>query len=167
MSLWSYYDTTTGLFTGAVISASEEAMIANTPAGCSAIEGEYDALAQKVDTAGGVVTDYIPDAPADTALITYAWDTATKRWVGTPTLAANKLARKVPIQAEIDAIEQNDSHARSVREILLAVVASETPPSESVTVLSDAEAEIQAMRDVMDAIDAAVDQAALDGIIWP
>lgn len=35
-----------------------------------------------------VVVDYVPSAPADTALATYAWDTGTKRWVGTPTLLA-------------------------------------------------------------------------------
>lgn len=166
---WSFYDDVTGLFSASRVTCSDADLAANTPAGHTALEGVYDRLSQMVDIEGASqeVVDYIPDAPADDSLQTWSWDTGTKRWVATPTLLANKNARKVPIQAAIDAIELSDSHARSLREVLLAVVASTTPPSASVTVLSDADADIQALRDVMDDIDAAADQEELDGIVWP
>lgn len=166
---WCFFDATTGLFApGRMTCAAGPNLVANTPAGHIAIAGLYDHLSQKVDIeAGGaspVVIDYQPTAPADDALQTWAWDAGIKRWVATPTLAANKIARKVPVQAAIEALEANDSHQRSLREILLAVVASQTPPSESVTALSAIEDDIADLRATLDAIDAAATQEELDAI---
>lgn len=170
MNAWTLYDTTTGYFAAGIVTCSAAQIVANTPAGFAAVSGAYDYLSQKVDivasegSAVPIIVDYQPDAPDDTDLETWAWDAGTKRWVATPTLAANKIARKVPVQAAIDALEANDSHQRSLREILLAVIAAQTPPSESVTALSDIDAEIAVLRAKLDAIDAAATQEELDAI---
>lgn len=167
-STWSLYDTATGLFRAGVLTASPAQLAANTPPGWAALAGRFDHLSQKVDIAAGgaspVVIDYVPAAPADDALQTWAWDDRTKRWIATPTLAANKIARKAPVQAAIEALEANDSHQRSLREILLAAVASQAPPNESVTALSAIEADIADLRATLAAIDAAATQDELDAI---
>lgn len=170
MNAWTLYDTTTGYFTAGVVTCSAAQIVANTPEGFAAVAGAYDYLSQMVDvvasagSATPVIVDYQPEAPADDALQTWAWDAGTKRWTATPTLAANKLARAVPVQSAIDALEAGDSHQRSLREILLAVIASEAPPSEAVTALGDIDAEIATLRETLAAIDAAPTQQELDAV---
>jgi len=163
--MWMFYDADTGIFNGNRYSGPN--VSAQVPVGHAAIEGRYDPLSQRVNTITGEVEDYIPDAPADTDRATYAWDSGSKRWIATPTLEANRLARKAPVQAAIDALEANDSHQRSLREVVLALLSGETPPPESVSALSAVDAAIAPLRATIGAIDAAATQAALDAVTAP
>lgn len=90
MRTWSFYSLSDGVFTGRTFCGSDESLAANTPAGCGALLGHYDALCQRVDTADGSVVSYQPPKPDDDQLQTWSWDAATKRWVSEPTLAAVK-----------------------------------------------------------------------------
>lgn len=91
-TVWSFYDAASGAFARSRVMCSAGANLdANTPAGHVAIAGAFDPLSQRMNLVTGQVEDYIPDAPADTDLATYAWDADSKRWVGTPTLAALKV----------------------------------------------------------------------------
>lgn len=160
----SLYDPATGLFTGQVLYGQLVG-----PAGLAEIDGAYDHLSQRVDIEADppAVIDYVPDAPADTDLATWAWDAGTRRWVSTPTLLANKLAAKAEVQAQIDALEADDSHQRSLREIVLALQAATTPPSESVAELTALDDAIAVLRAQIEAIDAAATQGELDAAVAP
>src|SRR5688572_4407074 len=58
MSVWSFYDSATGLFSGRRCSCSSKLLAMNTPAGYVAIEGIYDRLTQRVDLDTGTVVVY-------------------------------------------------------------------------------------------------------------
>ena len=109
MSTWRFYSVTTGIFHRREVECSADQIAANTPAGHAAIPGAFDPLCQRVDITvqppppvldqwGNDISppwyppviDYQPPAPADDQWQTWAWDTSTKRWVSTPTLAAHK-----------------------------------------------------------------------------
>lgn len=72
---YSFYNSTTGLFTGGYFIGDEEAVQLNIPGQLQIIEGRYDALSQMV--VNGQVIDYQPPSPGDN----YVWDTLAKRWV--------------------------------------------------------------------------------------
>lgn len=55
MRTWSLYDSDTGLFTGQVFNGSQQALAQNTPAGCSAMPGAFNAAQVMVDVATGEV----------------------------------------------------------------------------------------------------------------
>jgi hypothetical protein len=114
MSAYRLYDPLTGLFDRRRLVCPPDQLQANTPDGRAAIPGEFDPLSQRVDISVQPppdpdpwptdefgnrlplqpwyppVIDYQPPAPADDASQTWAWDTDTKRWVSSPTLAAIK-----------------------------------------------------------------------------
>lgn len=88
MSTWTFYQSATGLLVGRTFSGPAEDLPANTPADCSAIEGHFDHLCQRVDLEAGLVVDYQPPAPAADVFTDWAWDEVTRRWLAVPTLAA-------------------------------------------------------------------------------
>jgi hypothetical protein len=61
---YSFYDPATGRFTGQTFYSSTGLGVQqNTPAGLSAIEGEWDADGYRVDTETGRVVEYVPPPP--------------------------------------------------------------------------------------------------------
>jgi hypothetical protein len=113
VATWHFYDTATGLFTGAVFSGTHEEMLAQLAhkgAGVGAHKGDIDYLSQKKHLITGDVLDYKPDPPQDgTDLTIYAWwwDANTKRWKRRARLKKIKADKwdelKTARQAEIDA----------------------------------------------------------------
>lgn len=101
MTPWRFYDPATGLFRRIKVAGSWNNVSAMVPEGAVPIVGAFDPLSQRVavetprppdapDDWMPPVVDYVPPAPADTALATYSWDAGIKRWVSTPTLIAVK-----------------------------------------------------------------------------
>ena len=64
----SFYSLATGLLTGSHFSGNEAALRLNTPAGCGAIDGAWDAAAWRVDLATGQPVPYTPPPPPDEVL---------------------------------------------------------------------------------------------------
>ena len=87
--MWSFYNTSTGLFTDSTYHGTVEFLPFNTPPNCAAIEGAHDRLSKRINDKGQVI-EYVPLKPADTGLVTWSWDAGIKRWVTTPTLEALK-----------------------------------------------------------------------------
>ncbi len=88
MKSYSFYDKTTGLFNGRVFIGGEDSLPVNTPANCIAIEGQFDHLSQKVDRVKGAVIAYKPPQPENTEFEKFSWDTNSKRWIASPTVAS-------------------------------------------------------------------------------
>jgi hypothetical protein len=63
---YSYYDKTTGLFTGKTFSTTDEtaAHAARQAPDKGVVKGHHDKLSKKVDLATGKVVDYVPPAPS-------------------------------------------------------------------------------------------------------
>jgi len=120
--IYSIYDAATGLFTGGRCTFG-----LLLPHGHERIKGEFDPRSQRVDISAQPpppvldesgrdisppwyppVVDYQPPAPADDSLKTWAWDTGTKRWISSPTLAAIKLAAAAALKAAAAANAQAD-----------------------------------------------------------
>jgi hypothetical protein len=78
--MYSFYDETTGDFSGRVFSGSARLVALNTPTGYVAISGRFDRLSQRVDTKTGEVVDYQPPKPDDD----HEWNTERRRWVKKP-----------------------------------------------------------------------------------
>lgn len=169
MTVFSIFTVATGRFTGRTITLPDDDdvadnLAANLAEGLDAIEGEHDPLCRQVNLGTGEVEAYVPDAPADTSLATWAWDGTHERWASTPTLLANKLARAREVKA---AIERQEAHlARPLREVLLAWATEATPDGDSVDLLQLIETRCVTLRAVIAAMTAAADQAALDAISW-
>ncbi|GCL61483.1 tail fiber assembly protein [Pseudaquabacterium pictum] len=88
---WHFYRLADGILTGRAVTLddSDEALLqANTPPDCAAVAGVSDWQAQRVDLASGALMDWQPPQPADTALQTWRWDAAARRWLPVPTTAA-------------------------------------------------------------------------------
>lgn len=163
MSAWSFYRLDDGRFTGRRTSCAPEQLQAQTPDGCAALEGRFDHLSQRVDLATGTVVDYVPPAPADTELETWAWDAATRRHVATPTLQAHKRMRLHPVLAAIEALEAEQS-LRPMREALVELFAGRQVPADTKAKLAEISAAIAPLRAKVQAILAAATQAELDAI---
>ena len=86
-----YADAETGVFVGMSWSGKASAMPQH--AGLRAIDvtgiDRFDWQSMPFDLAAGSVVDYVPPAPADTEMETFAWDAALRRYVGRPTTAAH------------------------------------------------------------------------------
>ena len=63
MKTWSFYARDTGAFVGGRFSGPDQWLPANTPAGCTAIEGEFDPALWRVDVSTGEVVGWT--APVD------------------------------------------------------------------------------------------------------
>lgn len=167
---WSYYLLATGLFTGDVYRGSQAGALANLPAGCGVAPGKFDYLSQRIDLTvpwdlnddPPPVIDYVPAAPPDTELETFRWDARLRRHVGTPTLAANKAVRVARLKLQIGQLEA--AQARPLRELVLAVAASQAPAPGTKATLQAVEDAVLPLRQKVAAILAAASQAELDAI---
>lgn len=85
-----FYRLTDGVFSGLSFSGPEASLEANTPPGCGAIDMAMvtDWPSQRVDVASGDVVDWQPPAPPDTEWQTWSWDPDSRRWLASPTVAA-------------------------------------------------------------------------------
>jgi hypothetical protein len=169
MNTWSYYNLSTGLFTGQTFSGSSPQIVNdNAPAGCGRMQGMFDPLSRRVDLSdpeNPTVVDYQPPAPVDDEWQTWAWDDETRRWRSVPTLAALKRSRIAPLQNAMAAIDR--MRIRPATEIALAMAAGQPAPEAALERLEETEAELVALRAVHAAIEAAADQAELDATTWP
>lgn len=162
MITWSFYRLSDGALTGRRFIGQPQGLAANTPAGCGAVEGAFDPINQAVDLNRTEVVDFKPPAPSDTALATYAWDDATRRWLATPTLAARKLDRAAQVQLLID--RQEAAQPRAMRDVVLALATAQAVPAASRTRLNEINTEVTLQRARLQAIAAAATQAELDAI---
>lgn len=105
MMIFSYYYPDSGFFSGNTFMGPESAAIGNAPPGTVAIPGCHDHLCRRVDLTTGEVVPYQPPPPADTDLVTWAWNTMTERYVAEPTLAAHRLSAWERIKAARNADE--------------------------------------------------------------
>lgn len=85
MRTWHFYGAD-GFLLPQQFCGAEQHVAENTPEGCTAIEGSFDHLSQRVEA--GAVVGWQPPAPVDDATRAWAWDGDAKRWVATPTIAA-------------------------------------------------------------------------------
>ena len=88
MNNWSFYDNATGLLLDLAYTGDEALLRQNTPAGAVAIQGYFNRLNKKVDVVSGSVIDWKPEAPIDSALLTWSWNAKSKLWDSAPTTAA-------------------------------------------------------------------------------
>jgi len=105
MKNYAYYDLTTGEFKRSISTTMPSFVESNAPPNCGWVEGEFDKLSQKVDLETLQVVDFIPPAPADTELLTFAWSTTEKRWMPQRTFAAKQLAKWEEMKARRAEVE--------------------------------------------------------------
>ena len=94
-TVFSYFDAASGQFTGTTIEVSREDLLPCDPPGLAKIAGRFSKENRRVDLRPDdfgdgfpVVVPWQPPPPADTALMTWAWDAQSERWVGSPTIEA-------------------------------------------------------------------------------
>lgn len=111
MTIFSFYDPF-GDFVGGTFSGPDYSIGQNTPSGCIAIAGVYDAHRQRVVMADDgfgnvrpVVVARKPAKPDDTDSVTWEWDEVADEWVSHPTLAANRSALRAARNAELQATD--------------------------------------------------------------
>jgi hypothetical protein len=111
MTVFSFYDSY-GDFVGGTFSGPGSSICSNTPAGCSAIVGVYDALRQRVvladDGFGNVFPAVVarkPAKPFSSDWVTWEWDEVADEWVAHPTLAANRSALRAARNSELQATD--------------------------------------------------------------
>lgn len=148
MSRWYFYDETTGLLSGRVLTGPESLLADNTPPGHVAIEVSIGAVLdprnRRVNLQTGEIEPYRPEPPPDDELRTWAWDDAAERWRPAPTAAALAQQRVRELQLQIDAAEL--AQARPQRELLLAIADGKAAPAEAVAKLAEIEAAAVALR---------------------
>lgn len=160
----------TGIFTGAafdVSPATDERISACTPEGFGAWQADaIDHLSQRVDVSSTppVLVDYVPPKPADTALVTFAWDAQAKRWQPTATPAGRKPEILADIKAKMAAAEA-EAQDRPSRELLLAVLAGQTPNAATVTRLQSVDAALASLRALYESTTSATTQQELDAVV--
>lgn len=130
MKTWSFYKTEDGSFTGVHFSSTNESYLPdNTQPGCSAIEGIYDHLSQRIDVTvlheiskldsskeaerianlrTALVVDYMPTQPSDD----HEWNADTKRWQVKPDIVA-KQQRNDQALSELQALDAKENRAVS------------------------------------------------------
>jgi hypothetical protein len=96
MNVWSIYNLDTGLFTGTSITCSSSFLSDNIPENCGCVVGEFDVMAQCVDTESGQVVNYQPPQPSTN----HAWNTESRRWLYVPTLADHKATKLTLVNAQ-------------------------------------------------------------------
>lgn len=110
MRTWSFYDQATGqISTRRYRASNDKALESNTPAGCVAIEGQFDNLSQMVDVKTGEVVDYQPPSPGDD----FEWNAERRRHVKKPAVLAAERRDKL---ARSRIAELESGQARAIRE---------------------------------------------------
>lgn len=117
---YSAYTLADGQFTGVVISVPGGELQANTPAGCGMLPGVFDAQRWRVDIATGQAVAVLPQKPADTDHVTWAWDETLSRYLPTMTLEGACASVMGAVTAALASIDQSTGTDRAVRELLLA-----------------------------------------------
>jgi predicted RNA-binding Zn ribbon-like protein len=133
----SFYNLTTGLFTGLTFSGSDLAVQMNTPAGLAVIDGKHDHLSSRV--VDGEVVDWQPPQPDDD----HEWNAETKRWQKTAAVVAVETADKAA-RAQIAA--QEIAQSRAIREVVLKLAESLPPTDPARVKLEQIEQTIAAVR---------------------
>lgn len=161
----SQYVIDTGSFTGVRMAASDALLAQNTPPGTAWVDGDHNArnrrcLVDVVDEAGRVlVVPWQPDAPAETANVSWVWDVDGEQWRPELKLPALKENAKRPYLQQLAALDGQSS--RAVAEILEAQLAGEEPPAPAVARLQAVNAEKALTRAQLAAIDQAETAADL------
>lgn len=107
-SIWSFYDLTTGLFSGAAFHGTKDEcdqQLTYLGSGVGAYEAAVDHYSQSLNITTALLEDYQPPAPASDADQTWVWDTTVKRWVSTPTLLFLQGLKWTAMQAVRDTLE--------------------------------------------------------------
>lgn len=153
---YSIADASTGIFTGVQVTCEPDELSANTPPGCMAVPGAWDALSYRVDGPPDDwrVVAWQPPKPADTDLVTHAWDPDTRRWIASPTPAALRLRERERLAQSIAAREA--AELRPLREVLIAVIEGHAPPAGAVAKLKALEDEASRIRAEMPPADVSV-----------
>jgi hypothetical protein len=117
---WNFYNAETGLLHGRTFSSTDASVIdANTPAGCVAIEGDFDPLSQRFDLELGKIVDYQPARPSSD----HEWNATARRWQLSAKAAQDEADDAIARDA-IARLEQ--SQLRSMREALLGDAQAKT-----------------------------------------
>ena len=112
---WSFYNLTTGHFTGRQFSCSahdKKTLRLNTPKGSGAIVGDHDHLSRKVNLTTGNVVNYRPPKPD----INHEWNRVAKRWILNEKVREQR-HREKQAQASIEKLERQQ--LRPIRELML------------------------------------------------
>jgi len=107
MKTYSFYDSTTGVFTGRTLSTNVADLTQhpdwvrrNTPEGCAARAGHFDHLSERVDVVTGDVIAYQPPPPSPD----HEWSAETRRWVLNAAASA-RVQTRAAAAARIAALE--------------------------------------------------------------
>lgn len=151
----SFYRLADGRLTGQTFTGLPERIESNTPEGCAAFEGLLDHLSQAVDLATGEPCDWQPEPPADDEYCRWEWSDKQRRWVGQPTLAALKRDAAAPLLDQLATLDQ--AAIRPIAEISLALGSATDVPADAKVALAGIEAQKQALRLQLRAIQNAAD----------
>ena len=165
--MFHIYRLSDGTFTGQSFSMEpwdEERAAAHIPVGCAAFAGRVDALSQRLNLTYGVLEDYQPAAPADTAMWTWRWSTVARRYEPVATLTALKASALDKVQAAMLANEA--LQARSARKVTIAMASGVPAPAVAIGRLTQIDAAAAALRLVRIDIEAAANAQALAAITW-
>ena len=111
--IWSFFDSRTGEILKRRFRGTQKAVIRNTPAGATAIAGQYDRLSQRVDVATGEVIDYQPPAPSADHEWRESVNDGRPRWVKTAEVVQRERADRIA-RARIAELEA--AQPRAIRE---------------------------------------------------
>lgn len=114
------YTLADGQFTGLIISVPAAELSANTPTGCGLLAGVFDPQRWRVDIATGQVVEVVPEKPADTDHVTWAWDATLSRYLATMTVEGLRNQLMATVATVLADIDQRSGTDRAVRELLLA-----------------------------------------------
>lgn len=166
----SLYVIESGELTGMQMLASEEMLTLNTPPGHAWVDGALDQrrfVVQLVTddhgTQQAVATPRTPPRPADSEMQTWSWSEDAGDWIATPTLAMLKAQARAQILAMFPPLDA--ALARPVGEITQAQALGEEPPAAAIQRLQAINADKQALRDRLAAIDSATAKAELDALL--
>jgi hypothetical protein len=114
ISTWSFYDPSTGLFSGHQFTGHESTIDINAPPEHKAAEGCHDPLLKRVNIATGEVEDYQPPQPSDD----HEWHHESRRWRLSEAVQAKQHAR-AQAMAQIHVLETQC--VRPLRELALGI----------------------------------------------
>jgi hypothetical protein len=136
----SFYDLTTGIFTGDSVSGPKSWVEAQTKSGMGDWPATVDRASFRVDIASGELVPYTPPAPPASPLCTFEWNETLRVWIPVPTTAglwADVRARRDQRLADCDWIVTKSAEAgvavpaawQAYRQALRDVPANNTDPT--------------------------------------